>query len=309
MSAEVYVGPAGWAYDDWKGVVYPPVGGRGRGRKFDPLAYLARFFDVIEINSTFYRPPARAAVRSWAERVSDRPRFRFTVKVWSGFTHGELSGKDGAGEDEARLFVESLRPLAAEGRLGALLLQFPFWFRENRANRDRLSRLAEWLGGVAPMNVEIRHTSWLKPEPMTFLHETGLGFVNIDLPRSHDRGKTSPPPTDFATNEVGYVRLHGRNAAAWFAKGAGRDQKYDYRYSADEIEPWVRRVETIRGKTNVTYVIANNHFRGQAPANALEIMARIADLPAVRIPAPLAETYPDLTALGEVEEPNDGTLF
>ena len=224
MSAEVCVGPAGWAYDDWKGVVYPSrTGPRGTGRKFDPLAYLSRFFDVIEVNSTFYRPPAPAAVRSWAERVKDRPRFRFTVKVWSGFTHGDLKGKSGggtagAGEDEARLFVEALRPLVAEGRLGALLLQFPFWFREGRESRDRLSRLAEWLGGVAPLNVEIRHRSWLKPEPMTFLHETGLGFVNIDLPQA----KTSPPPTDFATNDVGYVRLHGRNAAAWFSKNAGR---------------------------------------------------------------------------------------
>jgi len=296
MSGEVYVGPAGWTYDDWKGVVYPP----GAGRRFDPLAYLARFFDVIEVNSTFYRPPTPPTVRSWADRVRDRPRFRFTVKVWSGLTHGE----DG-GEDEAKRFVESLRPLTAEGRLGALLLQFPFWFREGRAARDRLGRLAEWLGGAAPLAVEIRHASWLKPEPMTFLHEAGLGFVNIDLPRSG----TSPPPTGFATTDTGYVRLHGRNAAAWFSKGAGRDQKYDYRYSSAELEPWVRRVETIRGKTQVTYVIANNHFRGQAPANALEIMSRLADLPAVRIPAPLAAAYADLEPLGEVVREEDGTLF
>jgi len=297
MSGDVYVGPAGWAYEDWKGIVYPT----GRGTTFDPLAYLARFFDLVEINSTFYRPPAPAAVRSWAARVADRERFRFTVKVWRGFTHDDAGA---AGEDEAKRFGESLRPLAAEGRMGALLLQFPFWFRDGRESRDRLSRLADWLGGIAPLNVEIRHTSWLRPEPMTFLHEAGLGFVNIDLPRS----ATSPPPTDFATSDTGYVRLHGRNAAAWFAKDAGRDQKYDYRYGEEEIEPWVRRVETIRGKTRVTYVVANNHFRGQAPANALQIMARIADRPAVRIPGPLAAAYPELEGLGEVEE-EDGTLF
>jgi uncharacterized protein YecE (DUF72 family) len=140
---------------------------------------------------------------------------------------------------------------------------------------------------------------------MTFLHEQGLGFVNVDLPRA----KTSPPPTDFATNDTGYVRLHGRNAGAWFARDAGRDQKYDYRYGPEEIEPWVRRVETIRGKTQVTYVVANNHFRGQAPANALEIMARISDRPAISIPAPLAKAYPDLVPLGDVEPDGDGSLF
>jgi uncharacterized protein YecE (DUF72 family) len=294
MAGDVYVGPAGWSYEDWKGVVYPA----GAKRDFDPLAYLSRFFDTIEINSTFYRPPAPAAVRSWANRVRDRERFRFTVKAWQGFTHAD------ADEDDAISFLDALRPLAEEDRLGALLLQFPFWFREGRESRDRLSRLAEWLGGLAPLSVEIRHRSWLRPEPMTFLHDSGLGFVNIDLPMA----KTSPPPTDFATTDTGYVRLHGRNAGAWFSKGADRDRKYDYRYGPEEIEGWVRRVETIRGKTAVTYVIANNHFRGQAPANALEIMARIADR-RVSIPDPLAATYPDLVEIGEVDDPGEETLF
>jgi uncharacterized protein YecE (DUF72 family) len=129
---------------------------------------------------------------------------------------------------------------------------------------------------------------------MTFLHDLGLGFVNNDLPRA----RTSPPPTAFATSPTGYVRLHGRNAEAWFAKDAGRDAKYDYRYGAAEVEEWVRRVQTIRGKTTVTYVVANNHFRGQAPANALEIMARIADR-RVPLPPSLAEAYPELREVGD----------
>ena len=132
------------------------------------------------------------------------------------------------------------------------------------------AELAEWFGDETPLAVEIRHASWLRREPMTFLHEHGLGFVNIDLPQ----GRGSPPPTAFATSDTGYVRLHGRNSAAWFSKGAGRDQKYDYRYSPEEVKEVVRRVQTVRGKTLVTYVVTNNHFRGQAPANALEIILR-----------------------------------
>jgi uncharacterized protein YecE (DUF72 family) len=139
---------------------------------------------------------------------------------------------------------------------------------------------------------------------MTFLADRGVGFVNIDLPSS----RTNPPPTEFATTETGYVRLHGRNSAAWFAKDAGRDSKYDYRYTKPEVEEWVRRVETIRGKTQVTYVVANNHFRGQAPANALEIMARIADRP-VKVPKPLIDEYPDLEDLGEAIGGPEATLF
>ena len=79
----MWIGPAGWSYEDWKGVVYPA----GAGRKFDPLEYLARYFDVVEINSSFYHSPPAAWTRSWARRVEDHPRFRFTAKLWRGFTH------------------------------------------------------------------------------------------------------------------------------------------------------------------------------------------------------------------------------
>jgi len=296
-SAEVYVGPAGWSYDDWKGVVYPA----GASREFDALAYISRWFDLVEVNSSFYRPPAPRAVESWARRVRDRERFRFTVKVWQAFTHGE----DGAaGAADARAFTESLAPLREAGRLGALLIQFPFWFTDRPESRARLSRLREWFGDETPLAVEIRHSSWLRREPMTFLHENGLGFVNIDLPQ----GRGSPPPTAFATTDTGYVRLHGRNSVAWFSKGAGRDQKYDYRYSQEEVKEIVRRVQTVRGKTVVTYVVTNNHFRGQAPANALEIMARLADGP-VPLPRPLADAYPDLASIGVVPDDEDRALF
>jgi uncharacterized protein YecE (DUF72 family) len=293
---DVYVGPAGWSYDDWKGVVYPDP----EPREFDALRYVSQFFDLVEINSTFYRPPHPRTTASWARRIRDRERFRFTVKVWRGFTHGKA---DSAGREEAEAFSGSLAPLAEEGRLGALLLQFPWWFTDGPESRGRLSRLAEWFRGTAPLSVEVRHTSWLAREPMTFLHDLDLGFVNIDLPRA----RTSPPPTEFATTGTGYVRLHGRNAGAWFDRNAGRDAKYDYHYGSGEVDEWVRRVRTIAGKTQVTYVVANNHFRGQAPANALQIMARLADRK-VPLPAALARAFPDLLQEGAVQE-DGGPLY
>ena len=293
--AEVYVGPAGWSYEDWQGVVYPYP----KPPKFDPLVYLSRFFDLIEVNSTFYRPPTRGITESWARRVRERERFRFTVKVFKEFTHGE---RNSVSRSDAETFKDALKPLYREGRLGGLLFQFPFWFEDCRDSRERLKRLRDWFlpdsySGPIPANVEIRHTSWLKREPMTFLHKLGFGFVNIDLPPS----RTNPPPTDFATSETGYVRLHGRNSAAWFSRTSGRDQKYDYRYGKEEVEEWIRKVKTLRGKTTVTYVVTNNHFRGQAPANALEIMARLADRK-IPLPRALAGAYPDLLEDGEIED-------
>ncbi len=296
-AGEVWVGPAGWSYEDWKGVVYPAAPGPG----FDPLAWISRFFDLVEVNSTFYRPPSRKAGESWARRVRDRERFRFTVKLLRDFTHGEPGA---AGRAEAAALAEALRPLREEGRLGALLAQFPPRFEDRPGHRDRLRRIGEWFSDLGPVCVEIRHRSWIAAEPLAFLHEQGLGFVNIDLPRA----RTSPPPTAFATTETGYVRLHGRNASAWFDRRAGRDEKYDYLYGDAEIDEWVGRVETLRGKTRATYVVANNHFRGQAPVNALQIMARLARRP-VPVPAPLAEAYPELLAEGEIAGGGPGSLF
>ncbi len=271
--------------------MYPEPAPRG----FDPLRYVARYFDLVEINSSFYRPPARSTVESWAARVRDRERFRFTAKAHRSFTHEE--GAEAAGPAEAKAFAEAFAPLAAEGRLGAILFQFPHWFADLPASRERLRRIADGFRGAVPLTVEIRHVSWLNREPMTFLHDVGFGFANIDLPP----GKGNPPPTAFATSGVGYVRLHGRNAAAWFAKDAGRDEKYDYHYGGAEVDEWVRRVRTLRGKTLVTYVVTNNHFRGQAPANALQIMARLANRK-VPLPKALAEAFPELLSEGEVAE-------
>lgn len=127
-----------------------------------------------------------------------------------------------------------------------------------------------------PIVVEIRHRSFLEGGEgggLPFLESLGLGFVNIDLPRA----RTSPPPTSITTSDVGYFRLHGRNAKAWFDPKAGRDDKYHYRYSKSELLALLPLIETIANYTAVTYVVTNNHFRGGAPANALELADLLAE--------------------------------
>src|SRR5688572_10217072 len=70
-------GPAGWIYKDWAGIVYPAPKPRG----FDPLTYLAGFFDTIEVNSTFYRPATRETAEKWIARTRPNPAFTFTAKL------------------------------------------------------------------------------------------------------------------------------------------------------------------------------------------------------------------------------------
>ncbi len=269
--SEIRIGPAGWSYEDWKGKVYPVPEPPG----FDPLAFLSRLFSCIEINSTFYRPPAPRMSESWAKRTPDG--FVFTVKAWERFTHDREPFRP----DEARTFQEGITPLLAAGKLGAILLQYPWFFRDGPESRDRIRRAADALGEWAPLVVELRHASWL--DAFDFLRELKLSFCNIDQPRS----STSITGTRFVTGPVGYVRLHGRNAKAWFSKEAGRDQKYDYLYTLDELREWVEAVTSM--ESDRVFFIANNHFQGKAVVNALQLKRALGE--EVTVPEPLQSEY------------------
>jgi len=313
--SKVRVGTAGWTYQDWNGVVYP----RPRPRGFDPLTMMSSLFDTIEINATFYRTPAPSAAEGWAARVSGNPRFRFTAKMPQVFTHDPGEHPD----DEERLFREALAPLHDAGRLGAVLVQFPQSFHEGPEEAAYLDKVLARFQDL-PLVVEFRHAGWARPETLEILDRRGAGFCNIDQPRL---GSTLPP-TAFVTGRVAYVRLHGRNASAWFAgdpslpplpaasrepgapharvpraKGKDRDEsterrnrRYDYLYSGRELGPWIDSIRRIAGEGADTYVITNNHFRGKAAVNALQIRAAL-EGGLVQVPDPLSAAYPELAAI------------
>jgi uncharacterized protein YecE (DUF72 family) len=293
---EIRVGPAGWSYADWDGVVYP----RPKPRDFHEAAYLARFFDTIEINTTFYSPPAPRAAQGWARKVAANANFRFTAKLWQRFTHDRTANR----RDE-KVFKEGLAPLVEAGRLGALLLQFPWSFKNTRENR-------EYLGGLAvefmeyPLVLEVRHSSWNQPETFHLLAELGVGFCNIDQPVI---GR-SIAPTERSTARVGYVRLHGRNYEHWFTSEDRPEERYNYLYSMEELEPWAQRIRNIAERADVTYVITNNHFRGKAIANALQLIHLLTGQ-LVGVPPTFLAHYPELDSIAapaadapELEQPD-----
>ena len=284
----IRVGPAGWSYEDWKGVVYP----RPRPKGFHPLAYLLPFIDCVEINSSFYAMPSADHAASWAELVRARPDFRFLVKLHRDFTHGPPSRGE-AFEALAKAFLAGVDPLRESGKLSALLLQFPVSFIRSRKGEEerRLDRLADAFPGL-PLAIELRHRSWFEPEALANLRRRRMSLLHIDLPPARDH----PPPWFEPTGPIGYLRLHGRNSRNWFRKGAGRDERYDYLYPADEVEELVGRARRLAGEHDETFVVTNNHFEGQAMANALEIRAQLGGTP-VPAPAQLVERYPRLRAL------------
>src|SRR5215210_5838472 len=255
MEHPIRVGPAGWSYTDWEGTVYPPHRSR-----FDHLAYLSSFFDTIEINSPFYRiaPPTHA--KSWIRRVEHNPSFKFTTKIYRGFTHDSSQ----LGADDVKAFRHYLDPLADASRLGAVLLQFPWSFKDSPESRERLETLFADFRDY-PLALEVRHASFQEEEFVRFLDAQNVAWVNVDQPLFSDSVK----PAATLTGPVGYVRLHGRNYEKWFAH-AETWERYNYLYSKEQLAPWVERIGTM-AREKETYVVTNNHFRGQAVVNAAEI--------------------------------------
>ena len=278
MEHQIRVGPAGWSYKDWEGTVYPK-----HGSKFDHLAYLASFFDTIEINSPFYRIPPPAHAKSWVRRVAGNPNFKFTTKVFRGFTHEVEEPSAG----DAKAFRDYLDPLAEANRLGAVLLQYPWSFKNSEESRDKLTHLFSAFAGY-PLALEVRHATFQNDEFLQFLNEHNVAWVNVDQPLFHDSVK----PSDTATGPLAYVRLHGRNYEKWFTHGESWE-RYNYLYSKEELAPWVDRIQTL-ANANETYVVTNNHFRGQAIVNAVELEESLGM--EARMPPQLKEAYPQLSS-------------
>jgi uncharacterized protein YecE (DUF72 family) len=248
---------------------------------------MAQFFDVLEINTSFYGAVRPETARKWLDQVAPFPRFQFTAKLHQAFTHqmNPTNSPPAADADEFRAFADTL---AAQGKLGAVLAQFPWSFKNNADNRRYLETLLDTFVDY-PMVVEARHSSWDDPAFWALLAERGAGFCNIDQPVI---GR-SLGPSARRTSAVGYVRLHGRNYKEWFADN-GRNARYDYTYSREELAGWKDRVEQISQNSSATFVIANNHYQGQAAANALELISMLLDAP-VPAPGPLVEAYPRLS--------------
>ena len=281
---KLYVGPAGWDYPDWQGVVYPP-GVKGAGR----LAFLATLFNAVEINVTFYRPIAPKDADRWLTAVAAVPDFRFTAKLWQVFTHERRLDAP-----ELAQFREGLEPLLAAGRLGVLLAQFPYSFHNTEENRHYLLKLkALWTD--FPLSVEVRHRSWQQRAVREFLGEAGLEFVNIDQPQvSYPMGATR-----WVTGTKGYLRCHGRRKESWFEFGEDRAARYDYLYGPEELTDLAGRTRELMEKASETYVVFNNHPAGQAVANGLELLHLLKPRYRPTLPPGLTAAFPRLAKLTE----------
>ncbi|HLJ12974.1 MAG TPA: DUF72 domain-containing protein [Bryobacteraceae bacterium] len=280
----VHCGPAGWSYSHWNGLVFPKAQPHG----FHPLQRLAEYFDTVEINTSFYRPLKPEITRLWALKVSHNPAFVFTAKLNRRFTHDR--SLDLA---EIAAFKEGLWPLHRAGKLGCLLMQFPWWFRFTAENREFFIQLRRAFHEF-PLAAEMRHESWMMDEALGTFIDYRIGFCNIDQPN----WIRAMPPTAFLTSPVGYIRLHGRNpgnSLGEFDEAASRRRQHDYLYTLEELAGWQKRIDRIRQYASATFIITNNDAGAKSFVNALQLAAMLGD-GRHRAPADLLRRYPDALA-------------
>jgi uncharacterized protein YecE (DUF72 family) len=291
----VRIGPAGWSYSDWSGFVYPSR----RSKGFHEAAYLADFFDTIEINTSFYHPMRADHAALWVQRVAANPQFLFTAKLWQRFTH-----ESGANSEDEYLVRAGFDVLRDAKKLGAVLIQFPFSFHRTRETSEYLAALLKRFSDY-PLVVEVRHASWNVDSTFDLLREHHAGFCNIDQPVI---GRSIEPSAQ-TTSPIGYVRLHGRRYDTWFTDDETTPgyERYNYLYSAEELAPWAGRIQKVAEQSPTTFVITNNHYQGKGVVNALQLIS-ILKGSKVKVPEPLREHYPELDQIADAprEKP---TLF
>ena len=251
----VRLGTCSWADAGLLSSWYPPSVRSAAER----LAYYARRFDVVEVDSPFYRLPTPETTARWAERTPDG--FTFHVKA-----SGELTGHRPADLTEAaRAFRDAMAPLEASGKLRGVLLQYPPWVAKSREAARAILDTAALLEPLVPL-VEFRHASWLAPgelpTTLELCRRNGLAFVSLDAPPN------ALPRVAEATHGVAYVRFHGRNRETWFRKVETSAERFDWLYAREELAEWVEPLRRLDGEADEVYALFNNNRDDFAPRSA-----------------------------------------
>jgi uncharacterized protein YecE (DUF72 family) len=240
----IRLGTSGFSYDDWVGTVYPEDLPR-----WGWLGYYAKQFDTVELNVSYYRIPELKIVRGWIKKTPEN--FLFTVKAHRSLTHERE-------DPDFEPFRAAVQPLVEEGRLAAILAQFPHSFHPNDENRAYLKNLREGLVDL-PVVVEFRDSQWVAEETFDLLERWQFGFCCVDEPQLPGL----IPPVARATSNIAYVRFHGRNAEKWWEHDHAWE-RYDYTYTQEELKDWVSKIKALDLESPLTLVYANNHYRGKS---------------------------------------------
>ena len=247
--ARLLLGTSGWSYKDWVGPFYPT----GASEK-QFLSLYSQAFPTVEIDSTFYGIPRASAVTSWVEQTPTN--FIFSAKVPQVVTHQKVLHDAGS---DMTAFVEALEPLQESGKLGALLLQFPYGFKADQF--DSLARFLPTLPSGPDYALEVRHKSWLGDRFYDLLREHNVALALIDHPWM--------PRLEVTTAPFTYIRWLGDREKINTFEATQIDR-------SRELTGWADKVERLRKTEKTVYGYFNNHYAGHSPASARQFAEMVA---------------------------------
>jgi uncharacterized protein YecE (DUF72 family) len=287
MTAEILVGTCNWA--DHKDF-YPADLERGR-RQRDKLSFYARYFPIVEIDTSFYGIPRPEVVEGWLQRTPEQ--FRFNIKAFRSLTRHERepSGPRPPTAEEVRDFMAALAPLRESGRLVAVHYQFPPWFTNRPDAREVLLETRDRHPDDI-VAIEFRHRSWFDdgawPATEDLLRELDCVYVGVDAPQLGSG--TAPPLLAVTSPRLCIARFHGRNRKTWYRPdGPTSDYRFNYLYSPGELGEWVPAITAAAERGTPVHVLLNNNRSNYAVVNAFDFAALLGErLP--RPPQPIIQT-------------------
>jgi uncharacterized protein YecE (DUF72 family) len=289
---KLYVGTAGWSYKDWIGSFYP----KSQTKNFDWLEFYSNYFNAVEVNASYYTYIAPNVVEGWINKVESRDDFLFTLKLHQDFTH-----KRKYSEEQIKAVKINLDCLEKANRLGGLLIQFPYSYTLNKENANHVKNLADIFSEYEKF-IEVRHKSWFIQRFYDFVAKSKSSLCTIDQPIIGEAVEFNP----VKAGENLYIRFHGRNEKAWknslgnFVKDQTYEQqseRYDYLYSPGELLEIEQAIKEVLDTVKKVFVILNNHPKGNAVANALELLHFLSERMKVPVPETTLKTYPRLTKI------------
>jgi uncharacterized protein YecE (DUF72 family) len=183
--------------------------------------------------------------------------FIYSAKLPKLITHEKRLDPARGVETDLQKFLELMEPVSLGGKLGCVLIQLPPRFS---LNPQKLESFFEMLPTHVRFAVEFRDVSWMRQETWSLLEKYNVAYTVVDEPLL--------PPEIHLTSDIAYFRWHGRGAQPW----------YYYNYQPQELEPWIPKVKEVAGKIKKVYGYFNNHFRGYAVRNCLQMLEGLGDL-------------------------------
>lgn len=242
----ILLGTSGWSYKEWEGNFYQKRSGETKLRAY------SRVFKTVEIDSTFYRNPSKGTVMGWLKySPSD---FVFTAKLPKVITHDKKLGLKDSVKTDLETFLDLMTPLQLGGKLACFLVQLPPKYSYNLENLEAFFKILDPMFRYA---VEFRNKTWLRDETWELLKAYQIAYTIVDEPLL--------PPEVHLTADFAYFRWHGKGENIWF----------DYRYSQEELEPWIPKVTETANTVKKVYGYFNNHYHGYAPENCLQLIEKL----------------------------------